>query len=246
MPHSIGSEFMHQTRPGLLGPSAQKQGVPQPALESDYPLDAPLIKLVEVAQIHAPALDVRTAIEERVSIRSYSEQALTLEELSFLLWCTQGVKSVTSRPVTLRTVPSAGARHAFETYLLINRVEGVQPGLYRYIALEHSLLPVNLDAEMAARVTSGCGDQRQVLTSAVTFLWAAVPERMYWRYGERGYRYMLLDAGHVCQNLYLAAEPLKCGVCAIAAYDDEELNSVLGLDGETIFVIYAASLGKRT
>jgi SagB-type dehydrogenase family enzyme len=85
-----------------------------------------------------------------------------------------------------------------------------------------------------------------VLHSAVTFLWVAVVERMTWRYAERGDRYLLLDAGHVCQNLYLAAEALGCGVCAIAAYDDALLNAELGLDGENLFVIYLASLGVKS
>jgi SagB-type dehydrogenase family enzyme len=68
---------------------------------------------------------------------------------------------------------------------------------------------------------------------------------MKWRYGERGYRYMHLDAGHVCQNLYLSAESIDCGVCAIAAFQDEEINSVLGIDGEEEFVIYVATVGKK-
>ncbi len=68
---------------------------------------------------------------------------------------------------------------------------------------------------------------------------------MRWRYGERGYRYLHMDAGHVCQNLYLAAESIGCGVCAIAAYNDDLLNQTLGLDGEELFVIYVASVGKR-
>lgn len=245
MPQKTGREFLHLTQHQHLEPSAQSQGVHQPALELPYPLDAPLVKLPEAAHIITAPVDVRAAIEERITVRTYSEQPITLEELSFLLWCTQGVKEVTPRPVTLRTVPSAGARHAFETYLLINRVSGLQPGLYRYIALENSLLPLKINPEIVDQVTKACFDQRQVRGSAVTFLWAAVTERMTWRYCERGYRYLFLDAGHVCQNLYLAAEPLRCGVCAIAAYDDQAVNTALDLDGEEIFVIYAASLGKR-
>lgn len=155
------------------------------------------------------------------------------------------MKAVTQRPATLRTVPSAGARHAFETYLLINRVDGIQPGLYRYIALEHALLAVDLAEGIAQRLTDACYYQKQVLHSAVTFFWAAALERMAWRYVERGYRYLHLDAGHVCQNLYLAAEVIRAGVCAIGAFDDETLNGLLGLDGENDFVVYAASTGKR-
>jgi SagB-type dehydrogenase family enzyme len=84
-----------------------------------------------------------------------------------------------------------------------------------------------------------------VKKSAVTFIWVAVPYRMTWRYGERGYRYLLLDAGHVCQNLYLAAENISSGVCAIAAYHDAMFNELLGLDGENQFVIYLGTVGKK-
>jgi SagB-type dehydrogenase family enzyme len=88
-------------------------------------------------------------------------------------------------------------------------------------------------------------NQKQILRSAVTFLWDAVAARTVWRYDQRGYRYMHLDAGHVCQNLYLAAEAIGCGVCAIAAFDDVLLNQAVNLDGQREFIIYAASLGKK-
>ena len=179
-------------------------------------------------------------------MRKYTEQPLTLEELAYLLWMTQGVKEITSRPVTLRTVPSAGARHAFETYLLVNRVDGLEEGLYRFAAGRHALARIDTGGrDIRAEITHACMDQGQVATSAVTFIWAAVVERMTWRYVERGYRYLHLDAGHACQNLYLAAEAIGCGACAIAAYDDDLLNTALGFDGEQIFAIYLASLGKK-
>jgi SagB-type dehydrogenase family enzyme len=191
------------------------------------------------------AMDLRTAIEKRQTLRRYAAQALSTDELSFLLWCSQGVKQVTTRPATLRTVPSAGARHAFETYVLVNRVDGLNPGLYRYIALQHSLLEIEKSPQITDEITHACFDQEMIRNSAVTFIWVAVVERMAWRYGERGYRYLHLDAGHVCQNLYLAAENLECGVCAIAAFDDDRLNGVLNLDGDEMFAIYLGSVGKR-
>jgi SagB-type dehydrogenase family enzyme len=245
MPEHIGSLFMRQTRPQELPPSAQSQGVPQPPLELPYPPDAKLIELPEPEDVHMPSMELRTAIENRRSLRHYLPAALSAEELSFLLWCTQGVKQVIPRPVTLRTVPSAGARHAFETYLLINRADGFQPGLYRYIALQHALLELNLSEHIGDEITQACFDQQMVRTGAATFIWVAVVERMAWRYGQRGYRYLHLDAGHICQNLYLAAENINYGACAIAAFDDDRLNAVLGLDGENLFAIYLASLGKR-
>ncbi len=245
MSESIGKLFMERTAPQYLEPSRQSQGVPQPALELPYPPQAALIDLPSPDSLHIPALDLRLAIEQRRTLRHYQETPLTLSELSYLLWATQGVQNVTNRPVTFRTVPSAGARHAFETFLLLNRVADVTPGLYRYIALEHALLPVNSNPALVDTLVHACWDQEQVRRSAATFFWAAVLERMYWRYGERGYRYLLLDAGHVCQNLYLAAESVACGVCAIAAYHDDLLNPALGLDGQELFTVYAASLGKR-
>jgi SagB-type dehydrogenase family enzyme len=124
-------------------------------------------------------------------------------------------------------------------------VEGLQPGMYRYAALKHALLPLAAAEDMPLRLYTACLDQGQITASAVTFIWVVVLERMYWRYGERGYRYLHLDAGHVCQNLCLAAEALDGGVCEIGAFEDEAVNAALGLDGVEQFVIYMATVGKR-
>ena len=245
MTNPIGKDFMRLTRYPYLSPSAQSLGVPIPPLELPLPVDARFIDLPAPQEISVPALDLRAAIEQRRSLRKYLEQPLTLPELSFLLWVTQGVKSVIQRPATLRNVPSAGACHAFETYLLANHVEGLAQGLYRFAALKHGLVAVDLSANVAERTVHACHDQRMVGQAAVSFIWVAVVERMVWRYCERSYRYLHLDAGHVCQNLYLGAEAVGCGMCAIAAFDDDLLNQVVGADGEALFAIYAASLGKK-
>jgi SagB-type dehydrogenase family enzyme len=238
----IGREFMLKTQYRFLSPSQEKQGVPQPPLELPYLPTAKLIDLPEPNEIHVPDVNLRTVIEQRRTLRRYADLHLSLTELSFLLWATQGVKRVTER----RTVPSAGARHAFETILMVNRVEGLQPGLYRYIALEHALLELSAPPEIQHTLYQACLDQSQITSSAVTFFWVAVVERMYWRYGERGYRYLHLDAGHVCQNLCLAAEGIGGGVCEIAAYEDDAVNAALGLDGVEQFVIYLATVGKKS
>lgn len=242
---NIGRLFMSKTRYQELQPSEQNRGLPQPPLELPYPPEVSLIDLPKPEDLPEYGMEVRTAIERRQSLRQYQDEALSIEALTYLLWCTQGVKKITRRPVTFRTVPSAGARHAFETYILANRVAGLPAGLYRYIALKHALLELDLSPGLANEITHACFDQEMVQTGAATFIWVAVVERMYWRYGERGYRYLHLDAGHVCQNLYLAAETMDCGACAIAAFDDDLLNSALKLDGERLFAIYLASLGKR-
>lgn len=240
-----GRTFWEKTKHTYMPISPQNLGRPQPPLELPVNPSLDLIPLPDVKETAKPAIDLWQAMSQRVSVRNYAEKALTLVELAELLWASQGVRRISKRPATLRTVPSAGARHAFETYLLINQVEGLTPGIYRYAAIENALQVVDLSSDANTRLTAASLDQNQVATSAVTFIWAAVIERMTWRYPVRGYRYILLDAGHVCQNLYLAAEALGCGVCAIAAYDDDLINQELGLDGETQFVVYAASLGKR-
>jgi SagB-type dehydrogenase family enzyme len=245
MTDGIGKDFLEKTKYKYLSESLQRQGVPIPPLELPYDPQAELLSLPDPETLPAYPIDLRKAIDQRCTLRRYQGIPLTQNELSFLLWTTQGVKSVTNRPVTFRTVPSAGARHAFETYLVINRVEGIEPGLYRYIALEHALLPIEVNESVAGRFAEACLQQNQVTNSAVTFIWVVVTERMYWRYGERGYRYLHLDAGHVCQNLYLAAEAIGAGVCAIAAFDDDQLNQELNLDGEMLWAIYVGALGKR-
>jgi len=245
MTNEIGKEFMKKTQYKFMGPSAQSQGLPQPPLELDYDSSKLTIDLPKPQELIIKDLSLREAIESRESIRKYSDQSLTLSELSWLLWCTQGVKEVMGTRATLRTVPSAGARHAFETYLLVNNVDGLQQGLYRFIAIEHKLVLENQDEMIADKITMAALDQAQVRKCNVTFLFVAVVERMKWRYGVRGYRYLHLDAGHVGQNLYLAAENIGCGVCAIAAFDDEKMNRFLNLDGEEKFMIYLLSVGKR-
>lgn len=245
MENRIGKDFIEMTKYAHLEPSPQSQGVPQPQLQVPAPADAKLIPLPDGKDLQLDNVNLIKLVESRETRRNYSETPLSMQELSFLLWGTQGVKSVTEKPATRRTVPSAGSRHAFETYLLINRVAGLEPGLYRYMALEHQLAKLQAPADINSILTIACKNQAHVRNSAVTFFWVAVPMRMVWRYCQRGYRYMFLDAGHVCQNLYLLAEAINCGVCAIAAYDDDLVNAALGVDGEEQFTIYIATLGKR-
>jgi SagB-type dehydrogenase family enzyme len=236
---------MEKTKYRYIGRSDQEKGVPQPPLELPPDPDLTVFDLPRPETYAIPPMDIRTAIEHRRSIRTYVHEPLTIDDLSFLLWCTQGVQKVQGTQWTFRNVPSAGARHAFETCLMVNNVEGLKPGLYRYLALSHRLQQVSADPTLSHRITRACFDQQFIPRCGVVFLWTAVPYRMTWRYGERGYRDLHLDAGHVCQNLYLAAEAVQCGVCAIAAFDDDALNSLLGIDGASRFLIYLATVGKK-
>lgn len=241
----VGREFMERTKYQYAKESDQVKELPQPPLDKAIEEGKPVIELPGLETLKIRKIDLLTAIEERKSLRKYSDDYMTLEELTYLLWTTQGVKQVTTRPATLRTVPSAGSRHPLETYLFVNRVEGLARGIYRYKAIGHKLVQLDTGEGWGDRLTEACYKQPFVGSSAVTFFWAADAYRTEWRYSERGYRYMHLDAGHVCQNLYLAAEAIEAGVCAIAAFHDDWLNEMLGLDGENDFVVYVAAVGKK-
>jgi len=240
---SVGRAFLEKTQHRHLASSEQERGLPQPPLEVRLG-DGDMLELPE----HRAASDVKLteAIEARRSLREYSEEPFSLAELAFLLWSAQGVTRVIPDRATFRTVPSAGARHAFETVVFANRIEGLDPGTYQYLAIEHRLIRLDRSPGLADRAADACLGQEMVRQAAATFVWVAERARMAWRYGERGIRYLFLDAGHACQNLYLAAEAIGSGACAIAAFDDQRMNSLLGLDGIERFVVYLASVGKRT
>jgi SagB-type dehydrogenase family enzyme len=241
----VGKEFMEGTKYHNMGKSAHRLRMPPPPAELEWDRRKTPIRLPAPRELRLGALSLREAIEQRRSLRSYSTAPLSLEELSYLLWCTQGVQQVTGGSLTMRTVPSAGARHALETLLCVNNVAGLRPSLYRFLALDHALVEENLEPGFAERLVEACLGQEFVKSCAVTFIWVADVYRMTYRYSERGYRYLHLDAGHVCQNLYLAAEAIGCGACAIAAFEDDEVNRVLGLDGENRFAIYLGTVGKK-
>ena len=182
-------------------------------------------------------------LRTRRSRRDYTAQSLTLVELSSLLWSAQGVVEA-GRGFTLRTSPSGGARHPFETYLAVFRVEGVDPGLWRYQPVEHRLCRLGRPVEgMAAELDAALFEQ--LFGCAVAFLWTAVPYRTEWRYHAVSHKVILLDAGHLCQNLYLAAESIGCGTCGLGAYDQPALDRFLGVDGVEELAVYAAPVGRR-
>jgi len=141
-------------------------------------------------------------------------------------------------------VPSAGARHPLETYLCVFNIDGLDVGFYRYLPLEHQLLFEFNEKDASEKISGATFGQSFIGKAAVTFIWTAIPYRMEWRYGLAAHRVIALDAGHVCQNLYLACEAIGAGTCAIAAYNQEAMDQLLRIDGEDEFTIYLAPVGK--
>lgn len=230
--------------------SDQQQGLAQPPLSKES-FGKRIISLTKDFENVVQNNNFLDLINNRTSKRKYMQKSITQEELAFLLWSTQGVKQVLgNNKATMRTVPSAGARHPFETYLLVNQVEGLTNGLYHYLALEHKLEFMKEFDNQSDRITEATWGQAFLGNSAVDFIWTVVPYRSEWRYTMDAHKYILLDAGHVCQNLYLASEAIGCGTCAIGAYNqsltDEllDLNSKPSYDDDNEFVVYLASVGK--
>jgi SagB-type dehydrogenase family enzyme len=219
--------------------SDQQRGLPIPTPQQPYDEGAPMVDLPAPDRTILTKLDLYACIADRRSHRRYTDEHLTIDELAYLLWATQGV-----RKGSLRTVPSSGARNPFETYLAIQRVDGIAPGVYRYLPFEHKLVRLFAEERLAETLGELAMDQPFVGQGAACFIWSAVPYREEWRYGTQAAKGILLDAGHVCQNLYLACESIGCGTCAIAAYRQEAFDRFLGLDGEEELVVYLAPVGK--
>jgi SagB-type dehydrogenase family enzyme len=222
----------------------QSEGLQSPSVLKPVPPNCRIVPLPNQETWSIPPCDLQTAIVNRESHRRFTAESLSLDELAFLLWATQGVRKVLHEAAVLRTVPSAGCRHPFETYIAILRVEGLENGIYRYLPLDHSLVFVKTVDTLAGHLVAAARGQRFTGQAAVTFLWTAIPERTEWRYAEASYKVIALDAGHVCQNLYLACEAIGTGTCAIAAYEQTLVDELLGVDGDEEFCIYIAPVGK--
>jgi len=226
-------------------PSDQQKGLPPPPHQLPAPDGAKVIELPKPDASVIRKNGIWECIGQRRSRRDYVSEPLRLAELSFLLWTTQGVKE-TGPAYSLRTVPSAGARHPFETYLAVRNVDSLDEGLYRYLPLDHALVVLPPVEHLRRKLIFAALDQAFVGNAAVVFLWSCIPYRGEWRYGTRAHKEMLLDAGHLGQNLYLACEAIDCGTCGIGAYDQDRMNELVGVDGEDEFVVYLAPVGRTS
>jgi len=226
----------------------QRRDLPAPPLQKPCPPDLPRIDLPDGAAAleKLAVMPVGKAMLRRQSVRKYSADALSLQELAALLWATQGVRRIANDATALRTVPSAGSRHTFETTLAISRVESLEPGLYRFLPFDNQLALLAADQGIAAKAAEACLNQNFVRQAALTFFWTTLPARMEWRYDRAAHKVIAIDAGHVCQNLYLVCESLGMGTCAIGAYDQAACDALLGVDGKEEFTIYIAPVGKRS
>ena len=184
------------------------------------------------------------SLGERKSLRNFSGAGISSQELGRLAWAASGANRVTVRgDFYFRTAPSAGGLYPIETYIQINRVEGLQPGIYHYSVPKHGLYLLR-EGDFRTAMSEAALAQRMVGHADIVFLWTAVTGRNFWKYGQRGIRYIYTDVGHIGQNVYLAAAALELGCCAIGAFYDDEVNNLLGVDGEEETIVYMAAVGR--
>ncbi len=223
--------------------SDQQLLLPQPPLVKEQVQDD-LIGLPSNFRDLELTNDIIAIINHRASHRVYTEDNMSLLKLAFLLWSTQGIKSIRGNNyATLRTVPCGGARHEFETYLAIRQVEGLKQGAYHYLPMSHELEYLGDIPEFAKTIGIALSEQRWAASANVVFFWSVVPYRAEWRYSYFAHRIILVDIGHVCQNLYIACEAAGLGTCAIGAFERTTCDRLFSLDGDQEFTVLAAPVG---
>lgn len=222
---------------------------PEPPKQKEVPVGAPRIALPRTETSALCNLSVGAAIAQRRSVRNFSSTGISKDALACLLWATQGVTRVDrdeSGNVVqqYRVAPSAGGRYPLETYLAVRQVDGLPGGLYRYLPNTHELLLLRVDETVSIQMRAACYGDSAVGDAAVVFIWSATPGRTEWKYTYLAHRMIAMEAGHVCQNLYLAAQSCGLGVCALLSYHQPQVDKLLGLDGGEEFTLYLAGVGK--
>jgi len=196
----------------------------------------------EITILPQPSLDSKTSVEEalqnRRSVRSYKDEPITIKELSQLLWAAQGKTSDWGG----RTAPSAGAKYPLEIFAVVGKVKGLEPGIYRYDPKDHSVNRTKRGDQRKSLSKAAIG-QPSIKNAPVDLVITGVYTRAEEKYGERAKRYVHIEAGHACQNIYLQAETLNLGTVIIGAFRDDEVGVLLRLRGETPLAIMP--VGKK-
>jgi SagB-type dehydrogenase family enzyme len=180
-------------------------------------------------------LSLEEAIHDRISRRSFKDQGLSLAQAGQLLWSAGGLGAEGAAGVS-RAAPSAGATYPLEYYLAAGKVEGLAPGLYHYVHRAHALAMLQR-GDLRAKLARACLGQEMVAQAPLSIVLVAHYERTTRRYGERGYRYVYMEAGYVSQNIYLQAEALQLGTVAVGAFDDAAVKEILAVEGAPLLLM---------
>lgn len=190
----------------------------------------------------AARMPVYQAIRQRRSRRGYSDRPLSLAELSDLLSMAAGETDRTDTQWPFRAFPSSGALYPTETYVGARTVGGLEPGIYHYQPARHALALVRR-GDLSGPLMRAAVDQEMVASAGAVVVLTSFFDRARFKYQDRSYRYALIEAGHVGQNLYLGAEALGLGCCAIGAFFDDDVNALVGVDGVREAAVYLLAIG---
>lgn len=238
-----GRNFIHGVKEADDYQTDQQLRKPQPPL-TKAPMTSSFIKLPTDYEDLDIDNDFLHVINTRSSHRVYTEEKMSLLELSYLLWCSQGVKEIRGKSyATLRTVPCGGARHQFECYMVIQNVEELEDGYYHYLPMTHSIELIDKDNDLKEFISNSLQKQTWACKANVIFYYSIVCYRVEWRYGIYAHSMCMTDAGHVLENVYLAATSIGLGGCAIGAIDEEVCNQKFQLDGNEEFMVLAMPVG---
>ena len=238
MPVGIGDAFQNDTKHSRRKLGGALDWTKKPSTYKKYPA-AKTIKLS--LKFPDQSLPIFEVLKKRRSVRSFSSRPLSKVELSFLLWASTGVRR-REHGYEFRTAPSAGALYPIETYIIVNNVEGLEKGLYHYTIEGHALEELKV-GDFGEKLSQAALEQEMLVTAPLVLIWTAIFERSKWKYGQRAYRYVYLDAGHIGQNLALSATGIGLGSCQIGAFFDDEINQILEVDGTAESVIYLSVAG---
>ncbi len=240
MAANVGDDFQRETKYTRDSLQAHRlDWQKRPETYKEYP-EAERIVLPAAEKLGVKPLD--EVLRLRRSVREYSSEPISLDELSYLLWASNGIVR-REQGFEFRTAPSAGALYPIETYIVANYVEGLKQGLYHYSVRRHCLEMLKA-ADLRIKIAQAALGQEMCAECGAVFAWTAVFERSKWKYRQRAYRYIYLDAGHIAQNLALAAVAIGLGSCQIGALFDDEVNAILGVDGESESIVYMSAVGR--
>ncbi|MFY9398598.1 MAG: SagB/ThcOx family dehydrogenase [Desulfomonilia bacterium] len=240
MDERIGERFQRETM-------YDRRRMPRGSIDLDE--KPPLYKTYPQARkVPLPPLErcgdmsLHEALLRRKSLRRFLDAPISLENLSCLMWASSGIQR-REMGFAFRTAPSAGALYPLETYVVATRVSGLEPGVYHYQVKAHQLeeLKAGDFSEDMARAALG---QEMCSSAAVLVIYTAIFRRTVWKYRQRGYRYVYIEAGHMAQNLALASISMGLGCCHVGALFDGEVNEILGVDGIEESVVYLSALGQ--
>jgi len=240
MAEHVGDRFQEETkyiRGKGFGHGADLSKSPEPF--KSYP-DAEVVKLERPKS--PPKTTLWEALAARRSVRDYADEPITKQDLSELLWAAQGV-TARGGGYHFRTAPSAGALYPVETYVVVNHVTDVKSGVYHYDVRSHTLELIQA-GDFREAVARAALDQEMCAYAAVVFVWTAIFDRSKQKYAQRAYRYVYLDAGHIAQNVALAAVALGLGSCQVAALLDNEVNELIEVDGTDESTVYMTTVGR--